>query len=224
MNGLRTPVQIIRADLRAYVLVTALVYGMLLLGIALATIFPDLHAARTSSFAGGNQGALVDAVVGSPWLFATTIFLVNVFATALPLIVLPSAVVPFAGLAIFSIKTIDLGILVAPVDRTSALTLIPHSLTLLIEFQAYALVLFGAYLLGRSWLRPTSSGATRPEPARLALAPGARALRPRRRLRGRRDLLPGAADTQHMTDVSSQVNPIRNREASSTKPELTSMP
>lgn len=159
MNGLRKPFRIIRADLRAYGLITALVYGMLLLGMALAMIFPDLHAARASSFAGGDQGALVDAVVGSPWLFATTIFLVNVFATALPLIVLPSAVVPFAGLAIFAIKTIDLGILAAPVDRTSALTLIPHSLTLLIEFQAYALVMFGAYLLGRSWLRPTSAGA-----------------------------------------------------------------
>jgi hypothetical protein len=83
-----------------------------------------------------------------------------VFATALLLIVLPSAVIPYAGLAIFTIKTIDLGILVAPVDRTSALTLIPHSLTLLIEFQAYVLVMLGVYLLGRSWLRPTSVGAT----------------------------------------------------------------
>jgi hypothetical protein len=128
--------------------------------MALAMIFPDLHAARTSSFAGGDQGALVNAVIGNPWLFGTIIFVVNVFATALLLIVLPSAVIPFAGLAIFAIKTIDLGILVAPVDRTSALTLIPHSLTLLIEFQAYALVMFGVYLLGKSWLRPTSVDAT----------------------------------------------------------------
>ncbi|MFI6393137.1 stage II sporulation protein M [Nonomuraea sp. NPDC050540] len=160
MNLLRRPFQIIRADPRAYLLINALAYGTLLLGMALALMFPDLHAARTSSFVDGGQGALVDAVIGSPWVFGATIFLVNVFATALPLIVLPSLVIPFAGLVVFVIKTIDIGILLAPVDRTSALILIPHSLTMLIEFQAYALVMFGAYLLGRSWLRPATVGAT----------------------------------------------------------------
>ncbi|MER6947472.1 stage II sporulation protein M [Nonomuraea sp. NPDC000554] len=160
MNRLRRPFQIIRADLRAYLLINALVYGVLLLGMGLAMIFPDLHAARTSSFVDGGQGALVDTVVGSPWVFGATIFLVNVFATALLLIVLPSLVIPFAGLIVFVIKTIDIGIILAPVNRTSALILIPHSLTILIEFQAYALVMFGAYLLGRSWLRPATVGAT----------------------------------------------------------------
>jgi len=160
MNPLRRPFQIIRADLRAYLLINALVYGALLLGMALAMIFPDLHAARTSSFVDGDQGALVATVIGNPCAFGTTIFLVNVFATALLLIVLPSLVIPFAGLMVFVIKTIDIGITLAPVDRTSALILIPHSPTILIEFQAYALVMFGAYLLGRSWLRPATVGAT----------------------------------------------------------------
>ena len=36
---------------------------------------------------------------------------------------------------------------------------IPHSLTALIELQAYALLMFGAYLLGRSWVRPATIGA-----------------------------------------------------------------
>ncbi|MFI9561478.1 stage II sporulation protein M [Nonomuraea endophytica] len=160
MNRLRRPFQIIRADLRAYLLINALVYGVLLLGMALALIFPDLHTARTSSFVDGDQGALVNTVIGNPWTFGTTIFLVNVFATALLLIVLPSLAIPFAGLAIFAIKTIDIGIILAPVNRTSALILIPHAPTILIEFQAYILVVFGAYLLGRSWLRPATADAT----------------------------------------------------------------
>ncbi|MFI6293962.1 stage II sporulation protein M [Nonomuraea sp. NPDC050790] len=160
MNLLRRPFQIIRADLRAYLLINALVYGVLLLGMALAMIFPDLHAARTSSFVDGGQGALVNTVIGNPWVFGTTIFVVNVFATALPLIVLPSLVIPFAGLLVFVVKTIDIGIILAPVNRTSALILIPHSPTILIEFQAYALVMFGAYLLGRAWVRPATVDAT----------------------------------------------------------------
>ncbi|WP_103337683.1 hypothetical protein [Amycolatopsis sp. CA-126428] len=156
MDRLRRPFQIIRADRRAYLLVNLLVYGAFLLGMALGMLFPDLRAARTASFADGSQGALVNAVVGNGWLFAVVIFLVNVFPTALLLITLPSLVVPFAGLAVFAVKTIDIGITLAPVDRTSGLTLIPHSLTVLIEFQAYVLVVFGAYLLGRSWLRPAT--------------------------------------------------------------------
>ncbi|PKW17637.1 hypothetical protein [Saccharopolyspora spinosa] len=160
MNRLRRPFQIIRADLRAYLLINVLVYGVLLLGMALGVLFPDLHAARTASFLGGGQGALVEAVIGKGWVFGTVIFLVNVFPTALLLITLPSLVAPFAGLAVFAIKTIDLGVILAPVDATSRLTLIPHSLTMLIEFQAYALVMFGAYLLGRSWLRPAAVGAS----------------------------------------------------------------
>lgn len=46
--------------------------------------------------------------------------------------------------------------ILAPVDETTALVLIPHSLTVVLEFQAYVLLLLGAYLLGRSWLWPGS--------------------------------------------------------------------
>lgn len=159
MSRLRRPFQIIRADLRAYLLVNVFVYGMFLLGMGLGLLFPDLHAARTASFAGGGQGALVESVVGNGWVFGTVIFLVNVFPTALLLITLPSLVIPFAGLVVFAIKTIDLGLTLAPVDAASGLTLIPHSLTLLIEFQAYVLVMFGAYLHGRSWLWPATANA-----------------------------------------------------------------
>ncbi|GAA3543454.1 hypothetical protein GCM10022222_28920 [Amycolatopsis ultiminotia] len=159
MNRLRRPFRIIRADLRAYLLTNLFVYGMLLIGMAVGLAFPDLHAARSASFAGGDSGALVNSVVGNGWLFGTVIFLVNVFPTALLLITLPSLVIPFAGLAVFAVKTIDLGLTLAPVDPASQLTLLPHSLTLLIEFQAYALVLFGAYLLGKSWLRPATVDA-----------------------------------------------------------------
>ncbi|GHH88458.1 hypothetical protein GCM10018793_68180 [Streptomyces sulfonofaciens] len=160
MVRLQGPFQIIRTDRRAYLLVNAFVYGTLLLGLALGALFPNLHAARTASFANGSQGALVEKVFTHPWVFGGIIFLVNVFPTALLLITIPSLVIPFAGLAVFAVKTFDLGLTLAPVDRTTALTLIPHSLTLLIEFQAYVLVMFGAYLLGRSWLRPATVDVT----------------------------------------------------------------
>jgi hypothetical protein len=37
--------------------------------------------------------------------------------------------------------------------------LIPHSLTLVIELQAYVLLMLGVYVLGRHWIWPRSVGA-----------------------------------------------------------------
>lgn len=39
------------------------------------------------------------------------------------------------------------------------MALIPHSLTFVIELQAYILLLLGAYLLGKYWLLPRTIGA-----------------------------------------------------------------
>jgi hypothetical protein len=75
------------------------------------------------------------------------------------LIVLPSLVVPFAGIAFFTCKAVEIGVTLAPADGTGWVILIPHSLTFVIEFQAYVLLVLGAYLLGRSWLRPATVGA-----------------------------------------------------------------
>ena len=74
-------------------------------------------------------------------------------------IVLPSLIVPFAGIALFAYKAFTLGLAMAPTTKNTAVALIPHSLTALIEFQAYALLMFGAYILGRSWVRPATIGA-----------------------------------------------------------------
>ncbi|UPO78439.1 hypothetical protein [Arthrobacter sp. Helios] len=37
--------------------------------------------------------------------------------------------------------------------------MIPHSLTVIIEFQAYILLALGAFLLGKYWLFPRATGA-----------------------------------------------------------------
>lgn len=162
MQVLHRPFQIIRSDVRAYLLVNAIVYGLALLGMGLGLLFPDLYAARSAPVqdAGGWTSSLVTATIGNVWSFAGTILLVNVITVALLLIALPSLIVPFAGFVFLGLKTLDLGIVLAPVDATAAKILLPHSLALLIEFQAYALVLFGGHLLGRSWLRPATVGAS----------------------------------------------------------------
>lgn len=46
-----------------------------------------------------------------------------------------------------------------PASSQGWVALIPHSLTFVIELQAYVLLVLGAYRLGRSWLFPRSVGS-----------------------------------------------------------------
>lgn len=160
MLSIRKAFQVIGSNLRAYLVMNALVYGAVILGLVLGVVFPVANTTATDAFAGSGANGLVQNVAGNGLVFALTIFAVNVFPTALLQITLSSMVIPFVGLGIFTLNALRLGIMLAPVDTGSALTLIPHSLTMLIEFQAYVLVMLGAYLLGRSWIRPATVDAS----------------------------------------------------------------
>lgn len=73
-------------------------------------------------------------------------------------IVIPSLIVPFLGIPVITLYMFNVGVSIAPTDATTATVLIPHSLTLLIELLGYAVVMFGAYQLGRGWIRPSYLG------------------------------------------------------------------
>ncbi|MFP3786797.1 hypothetical protein, partial [Burkholderia sp. SIMBA_024] len=63
--------------------------------------FPDLVAARAAGLEEDGTGELVRWLVNTPPLFALTILGVNLFRLSALTIVLPSLIVPFAGLAFF---------------------------------------------------------------------------------------------------------------------------
>jgi Stage II sporulation protein M len=156
--GFRRSYQIIRANFRAYLIINAIVYGLVITGMVAAIVFPNLGATQLATLEDNGTTDLIRSLLNNPLLFSLTILGVNVMSGAL-LIVLPSSIVPFAGIPIFAYKAFTLGLAMAPTTKIIAVGLIPHSLTILIEFQAYALLMFGAYILGRSWVRPTTIGA-----------------------------------------------------------------
>jgi hypothetical protein len=156
---LRKPLQIIRANVRVYLVLNAIVYGLLLIGMGTALIFPELNTARIASLEEDGTADLVAALLGNVWLFTLTILANNVLRAGLLTILLPSMVVPFAGIAIFAYQAFIVGVTLAPVDEGLGMAMIPHSLTILIELQAYVLVMLGVYLLGKAWLRPGTVGA-----------------------------------------------------------------
>lgn len=159
MRPLRATVRLVRGNLRAYLVLNAIMYGVCLAGMAVATAVPELHAAQGVAMDEDGTTGLVMSLLGNVWLFSLTIVAVNVVTVGLLMIVLPSLVVPFAGIALAGYKSFQLGLALAPVDRIAATVLIPHAPTILIEFQAYVLLMFGAYLLGRAWVWPRTVDA-----------------------------------------------------------------
>jgi hypothetical protein len=155
---LRKPFQTIRANFRAYLIINAIAYGLVITGMVAAMLFPNLGATQLSTLEDNGTADLVRSLINNPWLFSLTILGVNIMTGAL-WIVLPSLIVPFTGIALFAYKAFTLGLAMAPTTKTMAVALIPHSLTILIELQAYALLMFGAYILGWSWVRPATIGA-----------------------------------------------------------------
>lgn len=157
---LRTPLHIIRDNARAYLLLNLMAYGIMLIGVGVGLLYPNVTEAQNATLQDDGTVDQVTSLLSRPWLFALFILLVNVFRLSLVTIVLPSTIVPFAGVALFAYWTFTMGLTFAPSDATGWVALIPHSLTIVIEFQAYILVALGAFLVGRNWLRPRAIGAS----------------------------------------------------------------
>lgn len=156
--GFKHAYQTILANSRPYLVINAIVYGLVIIGMVTAMIFPSLAINQLETLKDSGMTGLVRSLLHTPWQFSLTILGVNVTTGAL-LIVIPSMIVPFAGIALFAYKSFTLGLAMAPITANTVVALIPHSLTIVIEFQAYILLMFGAYILGGSWLRPATIGA-----------------------------------------------------------------
>ena len=148
-----------RANARVYVLINAGAYGLFLVGFVVGILFPHLSQAQHTRLVEDGTADLVRSLIDKPWLFALTILAVNTVKMGALTIVVPSMVVPFAGIPLFGYWAFTTGLTLVPGSDVGWVALIPHSLTLIIEFQAYILFLLGVYLLGRCWMWPRTVGA-----------------------------------------------------------------
>ena len=155
---LRRPFEMIGANKRAYLAISAMAYGLVIVGFLVGIVFPDLSRAQAQTQQTDGTADLVTSLLSNPWLFAVVIFAVNIGRLSALTIVLPSLVVPFLGLPLFAYWSFMTGVTIAPTTDMAWVALIPHSLTVVIELQAYILLLLGVYLLGRSWLWPRTAG------------------------------------------------------------------
>ncbi|WP_431240255.1 stage II sporulation protein M [Mycolicibacterium aichiense] len=153
------PFRIIADNSRAYLVANVGVYGLLLGGFGLGLAFPQLSEAQHRRLQDDGTADLVQSLITNPWLFALTILAVNTLRMGALTIVAPSLVVPFAGIALFAYWDLTTGMTLVPVNDIGWVALIPHTLTVVVELQAYLLLLLGVYLLGRGWVSPGTVGA-----------------------------------------------------------------
>lgn len=153
------PFRIIGENAGVYLMANAAAYGIFLVGFVLGLIFPQLSQAQYTRLEDDGTADLVQSIFANPWLFALTILAVNTLKMGALTIVAPSLIVPFAGIALFAYWALTTGMTLVPQNDVGWVALIPHSLTLIVELQAYLLLLLGVYLLGRYWIRPRTVGA-----------------------------------------------------------------
>ena len=153
------PFRIIAENAKVYLAANVAVYGVLLVGFGLGLAFPQLSQSQHRRLQDDGTADLVQSLIANPWLFALTILAVNTLKMSALTIVAPSLIVPFAGIPLFAYWDLTTGMTLVPANDIGWVALIPHSLTVIVELQAYLLLLFGVYLLGKGWIGPRTVGA-----------------------------------------------------------------
>ncbi|WGS52094.1 hypothetical protein LFL96_28240 [Paraburkholderia sp. D15] len=150
---------IIKRHKGAFIALNVAYFGLAVISMIVTLHHPELKTTFQSSIDQGYAKpglfkTVADAYVHRELLPAITLtFLVNLVVASFGMTTLPSFVVPFAGIFVQLYRAFQWGVTFAPIGPLR-MTLIPHSLTLLIEGEAYVLAALAAYVQARKFLWP----------------------------------------------------------------------
>jgi hypothetical protein len=161
ISALRT----IKEFRRAYIVLNLVYYGLVICGMAYVALHPSLQQslldAVRSAFGQEPLSTVAGAYTGGQVLLAIALtFVVNLTIASFLWITLPSLVVPFSGIVTGACRAVLWGVLLSPSSPEMSAVMIPHSLTLILEGQAYILAMLAAYIQGRAFLWPATVDAT----------------------------------------------------------------
>jgi hypothetical protein len=154
---------LIRENGRAYFVLNLVYFGLVLLGFVVSALDPAiqkaLQAAMRADFEHGLLARVADLYrSGNVPMAALVTFAVNAVIGAFAVITLPSFLIPFAGFVAGCYRAAVWGLTLSPTDPRMLLAMIPHSLTILLEGEAYVVAMFGCYLWGKWLIQPASAG------------------------------------------------------------------
>jgi hypothetical protein len=152
---------IVRENWRAYVIINAAYYGLVVVCMIYSAFNQPLQdmllKSIGQSFTSGPLSFVGEAYAEAAILRAIPItFLVNLLIGTFVDITLPSLIIPFSGLLMGVVRAVLWGLILSPARPDLRLAMIPHSLTLLLEGQGYIFALLAVYLHGRALFWPQS--------------------------------------------------------------------
>jgi hypothetical protein len=150
---------------RAYVALNVVYYGLVVCGMVYVAFNPSLQQSLLEAVGGEFSGegllsAVGEAYAGGQILTAIVLtFVVNLVVGSGLSVTLPSLVIPFSGLLMGAYRALMWGLMLSPTTAELRTIMIPHSLTLILEGQAYILAMLAAYVQGRAFLWPRTVDA-----------------------------------------------------------------
>ena len=163
MNLIKSTWDIVKNNRRPYIVLNVLYYSLVIVFMVYAAFNPEIQKtlmdAVGATFMTGPLSFIGQAYVNAEVLKAILVtFFINLFVGSLVSITLPSLIIPFSGLLVGIYRAAMWGLILSPASPDLRLVMIPHSITLLIEGQAYILTMLGAYIQGRSFIWPRVLG------------------------------------------------------------------
>jgi hypothetical protein len=162
-NLIKSAWGLVQENQRAYIAINILYYGLVIICMIYVAFNQELQQSLLDDIgAAFMTGPL--AFVGQAYVNARVFtailstFFINLFVGSFASITLPSLVIPFAGILVGVYRAILWGLLLSPANPDLRLVMIPHSITLIIEGQAYILTMLAAYVHGRAFLWPKLVG------------------------------------------------------------------
>jgi hypothetical protein len=148
MKAIRSAWETVKEFRRAYVVLNVVYYGLVIVGMIYVAFDPSLQqtllGAASGAFTSGPLAAVGSAYSGGQVLRAVALtFVVNLIVGSIAFVTLPSLVIPFSGLLVGVYRAILWGLMLSPAAPELRLIMIPHSLTLILEGQAYILAMPG---------------------------------------------------------------------------------
>lgn len=166
MNLLKSAWKLVQEHRRAYIVLNIVYYALVVIFMIYVAFNQSLQQSLLKAVgATFMTGPL--SIVGKSYANAQVFrailvtFVVNLSIGSFGLITLPSLIIPFSGMLVGGFRAILWGLILSPANPDLRLAMIPHSLTLIIEGQAYILTMLATYIQGRAFLWPNRIGLER---------------------------------------------------------------
>ena len=166
MNLLKSAWGLVQEHRRVYIILNALYYGLVLIFMVYVAfnrpLQDELLESIGEAFMTGPLAFVGNAYINAKVLAAIgATFVVNLFVGSFGTITLPSLLIPFSGILVGFYRAVLWGLILSPAHPDLRLIMIPHSLTLILEGQAYILTMLAAYIQGMAFLWPKTVGLGR---------------------------------------------------------------